>query len=112
MRARAVGVEHSTEVLTGIADDRIVERGQKADIIVLGRDGQHAAAARAYLESFSGTPEGPRAPEALVGLGTALGSLGQNDEACLTLSEVAIRFPNSPAISQANAARAGLGCAG
>jgi tol-pal system protein YbgF len=78
----------------------------------LARDGQHAAAARAYLESFSGTPEGPRAPEALVGLGTALGSLGQNDEACLTLSEVAIRFPNSPAISQANAARAGLGCAG
>ena len=43
VRARAVGVEHSTEVLTGIADDRIVERGQKADIIVLGRDGQHAA---------------------------------------------------------------------
>ena len=43
VRARAVGVEHSTEVLTGIADDRIVERGQKADIIALGRDGQHAA---------------------------------------------------------------------
>ncbi len=42
-RARAAGVEYSTEVLQGIADDRIAERGQKTDLIVLGRDGQHAA---------------------------------------------------------------------
>jgi nucleotide-binding universal stress UspA family protein len=42
-RARAAGVEHGTEVVQGIADDRIVERGQKADLIALGRDGQHAA---------------------------------------------------------------------
>jgi len=42
-RASAAGVEATTEVLQGIADDRIVERGQKTDLIVLGRDGQHAA---------------------------------------------------------------------
>ncbi len=78
----------------------------------LARDSRHADAARSFLESFSGTPEGPRAPEALVGLGSALGSLGQTDEACLTLSEVAVRFPQSPAVAQANSARADLGCAG
>ncbi len=42
-RASAAGAECATEVLQGIADDRIVERGQKTDLIVLGRDGQHAA---------------------------------------------------------------------
>ncbi len=41
--AKSAGVECTTEVLQGIADDRIVERGQKTDLIVLGRDGQHAA---------------------------------------------------------------------
>jgi nucleotide-binding universal stress UspA family protein len=42
-RARTAGVEHTTEVLPGIADDRLVERGQTADFIIVGRDGQHAA---------------------------------------------------------------------
>jgi nucleotide-binding universal stress UspA family protein len=42
-RANAAGVECTTEVLQGIADDRIVERGQKTDLIAVGRDGQHAA---------------------------------------------------------------------
>jgi nucleotide-binding universal stress UspA family protein len=42
-RARAEGVEITGETASGIADDLIVERGQPADLIVLGRDGQHAA---------------------------------------------------------------------
>jgi nucleotide-binding universal stress UspA family protein len=41
-RARSAGVEHTTEVVHGIADDRIVEKGQQAEIIVVGRDGMHA----------------------------------------------------------------------
>ena len=40
--ANAAGVEHSGEAVGGIADDRIVERGQQADLTVLGRDGQSA----------------------------------------------------------------------
>ena len=40
--ARAEGVEITGETASGIADDLIVERGQPADLIVLGRDGQHA----------------------------------------------------------------------
>ena len=42
-RARADGVESSSEPTQGNADDRIVERGQQADLVVLGRDGQHSA---------------------------------------------------------------------
>jgi nucleotide-binding universal stress UspA family protein len=42
-RARTEGVEITGETASGIADDLIVERGQPADLIVLGRDGQHAA---------------------------------------------------------------------
>jgi nucleotide-binding universal stress UspA family protein len=42
-RARAEGVEASCEAVQGIADDRIVERAQGADLLVIGRDGEHAA---------------------------------------------------------------------
>ena len=41
--ARAQGVDCSPEAVRGCADDRIVERGQGADLIVIGRDGDHAA---------------------------------------------------------------------
>lgn len=75
------------------------------------QQGQWNRAARAYLDSFSGAPDGPRAPAALVKLGESLGQLGQTEEACLTLSEVATRFPAAVTeISQADAARAALSC--
>ena len=40
---RAQGVECAPEAVRGIADDRIVERSQGVDLVVLGRDGDHAA---------------------------------------------------------------------
>jgi nucleotide-binding universal stress UspA family protein len=40
-RGRAAGVEVVCETVTGIADDRIVERAQHAGLLVLGRDGEH-----------------------------------------------------------------------
>ena len=76
----------------------------------LTRTGAHAGAARAYLDAFSAGPDGSRAPEALLGLGRSLGTLGQTDEACLTLSELPIRFPGSAAARDGAAARAELGC--
>jgi nucleotide-binding universal stress UspA family protein len=39
-RARGEGIEASCEASTGAADDRIVERGQNIDLIVMGRDGK------------------------------------------------------------------------
>jgi nucleotide-binding universal stress UspA family protein len=40
--ARERGLECSTETPRGVADDVVVERGKQADLLVLGRDGEHA----------------------------------------------------------------------
>ena len=49
--ARGQGIECPTEVARGVADDRIVERGQAVDLVVIGRDGEHAAARTALIGS-------------------------------------------------------------
>lgn len=72
--------------------------------------GKTSSAARAYLESYSGTPNGPTAPTALLKLGVSLNGLGQTSEACITLGEVSTRFPSSDASIEAQAARASMGC--
>ncbi len=72
--------------------------------------GDTANAARAFLESFSGDPQGVRAPEALLRLGVSLGQLEQISEACITLGEVAQRYPDSAAVADAVAAMQDLGC--
>jgi len=40
--AAAANVEHGCETAQGIADDRVVERGQQSDLLVVGRDGRDA----------------------------------------------------------------------
>ena len=72
--------------------------------------GLTSSAARAYLESYSGTPNGPTSPTALLKLGVALDGLGQTSEACITLGEVTLRYPDSEASIEAQAARASMGC--
>ncbi len=74
--------------------------------------GNWNAAARSYLDSFSGAPQGPKAPEALFRLGQSLGRLGQVNEACLTLAEVPLRYPNMPTdlAQRAEAERRALSC--
>ena len=69
------------------------------------------AAARAYLTAFQLEPAGPLAAEALFLLGRSLGRLGQSAEACVTLGEVAIRFPDSEAVVRAAQEISALGCA-
>lgn len=76
----------------------------------LAQLGETADAARAYLDSFSGSPKGPKAPDALLQLGLKLNELGQTPDACVTLGEVTNRFPDSPASVEAQTARADLGC--
>ena len=88
--------------LTGLAH---LMRGE-----ALSKLGLTSSAARAYLESYSGTPNGPTAPTALLKLGVSLNGLGQTSEACITLGEVSSRFPSSDASIEAQAARAGMGC--
>lgn len=72
--------------------------------------GRTSDAARAYLESFSGSPTGEMAPRALLNLGLKLDQLGQTADACATLGEVTGRFPESEASIEAQTARADLGC--
>ena len=72
--------------------------------------GLTSSAARAYLESFSGSPDGARAPDALLRLGLSLDALGQPQEACVTLGEVTVRFPASEASIEAQVARADMSC--
>jgi tol-pal system protein YbgF len=77
----------------------------------LDRTGDAEDAARAYLDSFSGAPDGERAPDALLRLGLALDGLGQRPDACAMLGEVTRRFPASDASIEAQTARVSLGCA-
>lgn len=72
--------------------------------------GQTKPAATAYLEAFSAEPEADTAAQALRKLGESLARLGQTNEACVTLGEVAVRFPDSADAAAASQARAGLGC--
>ncbi len=72
--------------------------------------GDTREAARSYLAAFTGDTAGAIAPEALFELGAALGRLGQTDQACITLAEVAVRFPNDPAVTAAEAERSKLAC--
>ena len=76
----------------------------------LSQLGETSDAARAWLEAFSGDMTGPRAAESLLKVGQALADLGQGPEACVTLQEVGVRFPDDPAAVEASSAALGLGC--
>lgn len=72
--------------------------------------GDTGNAARAYLESFSGSPDSQRAPDALFELGVSLSTLGQVNEACVSLAEVGVRFPGTAAARDAAGTYQQLGC--
>lgn len=76
----------------------------------LAKSGDLKQAGRAYLDLFSTNETGPVAPEALYRVGDILGQLGQTDQACVTLGEVGVRFPQNPAAGQAQTKMSQLGC--
>ena len=76
----------------------------------LSASGDPKTAARAYLDAFSFDPDGAQAPKALLLLGESLGALGQTSEACVTFGEVQTRWPESPIVTEAEAARGKLDC--
>lgn len=67
-------------------------------------------AARSYLDAFSGAPEGPFAPRALLRLGVSLGKIGQVEQACLTLAEVDNRYPGAGLSGDVASEKQALGC--
>ncbi|WIV50318.1 tol-pal system protein YbgF [Marivivens sp. LCG002] len=72
--------------------------------------GNMTDAARAYLASFSVDQSGEIAPDALFKLGYSLGTIGQVQDACITLAEVVSRFPDLEAAADAKAAMQSLSC--
>ncbi len=76
----------------------------------LEKSGDLKQAGRVYLDLFSTNEAGPLAPEALFRLGLILGQLGQTDQACVTLGEVGVRFPQNALVAQAQAKMGELGC--
>lgn len=88
----------------------LTARAQLLQGDALAGDGDISNAARAYLESFSGSPSGDVAPDALYKLGLSLSQLGQVNEACITLGEVGARFPEAPAAGEAERERQTLQC--
>lgn len=78
--------------------------------VALAGNSDWGSAARSFLESFSGSPQGTKAPDALFRLGLSLKELGQKSEACLMLAEVPIRYPSAAILPQAQAEHAALGC--
>ena len=72
--------------------------------------GEMTDAARAYLASFSANSSSDVAPAALYKLGASLAAIGQTQDACVTLAEVAVRFPGNPAVNDAAVTMQTLGC--
>jgi tol-pal system protein YbgF len=88
-----------------LSDRAGLERGRALEAAGNLRD-----AGRAYLNLFSENNTGPLAAEALSRLGIVLGKLGKVEDACVTLGEVGVRFPQSDAALEANSAMRNLGC--
>ena len=88
----------------------LTQRAQLRRGDALSGAGDTTNAARSYLEAFSGAPEGALAGEALLKLGQGLGALGQTQDACVTLTEVGVRFPGSIDATNAQVSMQGLGC--
>jgi tol-pal system protein YbgF len=74
--------------------------------------GNHADAARSFLNGYQADTIGSRAAHNLYRLGVTLGRLGQIREACSTLREVRNRFPSTPdgIAEQADAESDALAC--
>jgi TolA-binding protein len=62
-----------------------------ADALAGKRD--HAGAALAYNDAYTRARNGPRAPDALLGLANSFASLGHKREACDTLDDLRSNFP-------------------
>jgi tol-pal system protein YbgF len=56
---------------------------------------EYRDAANGFLALYKETPQGAKAPDALMKLGVSLAALGEKDAACATFSEVGRKYPNA-----------------
>ncbi len=74
--------------------------------------GQYKAAASAFLKGYRSYGRSAKAPDSLLKLAMSLGRLGQRDEACSALGELATKYPQATADvkSRASAEQSRAGC--
>lgn len=72
----------------------------------------YASASQAFARAFKDHPDGQKAPDTLLKLAMSLKAQDMSNEACLTLDELAKRFPNAPSsvATRANEERQLYGC--
>lgn len=79
--------------------------------VALDRAGDGKGAAAAWLEGFAADPDGPRAPESLLGIARVIADDGDPAAACLYLAEIPARFPDTPFATEAETRQSRLACA-
>lgn len=74
--------------------------------------GEYKEAAKTFAEGFQTYPESAKAPDMLLKLGMALNGMGKEDDACVALSQVAVKFPlaGNDLLARATAEMDRLGC--
>ena len=60
------------------------------------QQGKHKSAARQFLTAYEKAPQGPKAPDNLLGLARALAALGRKDAACTALGRLKREHPRAP----------------
>lgn len=73
--------------------------------------GDLSGAGIAWLESFAANPNGPQAPDSLLGLSRAMSAKGGPQEGCFYLQEILARFPDAPQAAEAEKRIADAQCA-
>jgi len=75
-------------------------------------NGDYREAAVAFATGYEKFPQAEKGPENLLKLGMSLGRLGQEEEACLTLTRLGEEYPDAPGSvkQQASAEQRDLGC--
>lgn len=106
----AKAVEQFDQFLLSYPDGPLTGQAHYWRAEALAGQGDWRNAARGFLESFSGFPQGQKAPKSLYRLGVSLDKIGQTKDACTTLAEVEIRYPSAPAVQDAKSQMASLGC--
>ena len=99
----AIAQTHAGGPLTAEA---LFLRGQALDAA-----GDLDGAGIAWLESFAANPNGPQAPDALLGLSRAMAAKGGPQEGCYYLQEITSRFSETPQMAEAEKRMAQIDCA-
>jgi tol-pal system protein YbgF len=72
----------------------------------------YAQAVDAFRQGFESVPDGAKAPDNLFKLGKTLGKLGNQDQACVVLKQLGVKFRGkaAPVLARAAEEQKAMGC--